>query len=265
MNENTIVAFAIGTGKEGLYRFDKINNKLSSSLDLVTIDVANGHSIYTKNMISHIKTINPNIKIIAGNVATGEGYHFLSENGADAVRVGIGGGSICKTRIMTGFGVPTLSSVIDCYKVKKSSSLCKDVSIIADGGIRYPSDLVKSIVVGADAIIAGNIFAATEAACGEVAYKDGRPFRVYRGMASKQAQDSFRGGLKAGTCEEGVQTLLPIDKKLSEVFSDYSGGLKSAMTYADSKNLKELRAKTSFVRITNSGLLESHAYGTRRK
>ena len=206
----------------------------------------------------------PKVNLIAGNVATGEGFKFLSDLGVDAVRVGIGGGSICKTRIMTGFGLPTLYSVIDCYNVKMKHNL--STSIIADGGIRYPSDLVKSIVGGADAVICGGIFAKTFESAGKVIYNndDHTHYKYYRGMASEEIQNELRGGLKEGTCAEGVQHKIKVDQNLEDVFNEFVGGLRSAMTYCNAMTIQDLRRNAKFKSVTYSSLSESHAYGTRR-
>jgi IMP dehydrogenase len=233
-------------------------------IDSITIDLANGHSDVIVGQIKRVRELMPNVNLIAGNVATGEGFKFLSDLGVDAVRVGIGGGSICKTRIMTGFGLPTLYSVIDCYNVKTKYNL--STSIIADGGIRYPSDLVKSIVGGADAVMCGGIFAQTFESAGKVFYNndDHTHYKYYRGMASEEVQNELRGGLKKGTCAEGVQHKIKVDRNLEDVFNDFIGGLRSAMTYCNAMTIEDLRRNAKFKSVTYSSLSESHAYGTRR-
>jgi IMP dehydrogenase len=233
-------------------------------IDTITIDLANGHSSIIFDQIKRIKDLLPNVNLIAGNVATGEGFKFLSDLGCDAVRVGIGGGSICKTRIMTGFGLPTLYSVIDCYNVKKEFNL--KTSIIADGGIRYPSDVVKSLVGGADVVMCGGIFAKTKQSAGNIFYDDSTNsyYKYYRGMASEEVQKELRGGLKTGTCAEGVQHRIKVDKDLTQVINEFSGGIRSAMTYCNAMTIQELRCNANFKLVTYSSLSESHAYGTRR-
>lgn len=210
--------------------------------------------------------------IIAGNVATGDGFLFLAEAGASAVRVGIGGGSICKTRIMTGAGMPTLESIISCFKAKESNpDICSDVAIIADGGIRYPADLVKSISAGADAAIVGRVFSATNETPGEFYGKDGEPvsedfeekYKLYRGMASSEVQNDKRGGLKLGTCAEGVSTLVKSKGPVSRVIENFSAGLRSGMSYVNASSLKQLRDNAVFIKITKAGEEESHAFGTK--
>jgi IMP dehydrogenase len=256
---------AIGIGRSEKQRFNYLYERFKDSLSAVAIDIANGDSSYMIEMIKWVdQKTSGNIPIIAGNVATGEGFIRLAEAGASAIRVGIGGGSICKTRIMTGIGVPTLASVIDCYSARGSDGGYDDVSIIADGGIRYPADFVKSLAAGADAVIAGRIFAGTIESPGEVISLDGRRVKVYRGMASKEVQDDKRGGLKPGTCAEGVSTHIPLKGKAYYILDEFCGGLRSAMTYTNSYNLSDLRNNSRFIKLTPSALDESHAFGTRK-
>jgi len=256
---------AIGVGRAEKQRFKFLYERFGDSLSAVAVDIANGDSSYMIEMIGWInKEVSGNIPIIAGNVATGEGFIRLAEAGASAIRVGIGGGSICKTRIMTGIGVPTLASVIDCYSARESYGGFSGVSIIADGGIRYPADFVKSLAAGADAVIAGRIFAGTLESPGEIISLDGRKVKVYRGMASKEVQDDKRGGLKPGTCAEGVSTYIPLKGKAHYILNEFCGGLRSAMTYTNSYNLSDLRENSKFIKLTPSALDESHAFGTRK-
>jgi len=256
---------AIGIGKAERLRVKALYQEFGTNIDWFAIDVANGYSSITKDMTDWIKNeTNGAIPLMVGNVATGDGFAFLAESGADAVRVGIGGGSICKTRIMTGFGVPTLTSIVDCYKMKVSSDKFNMVSIVADGGIKYPQDLVKSLAAGADAIMGGRIFAGTLESPGEVAIINGKKMKAYRGMASKEVQEDTRGGLKPGTCAEGVLTYIPLKGKAHYVLDEFCGGLRSAMTYANARNITELRQNSLFYRLTQSALEESHAFGTKK-
>jgi len=259
------VAPAIGIGRAERKRFKHLYDEYGSLLDWIAIDVANGHSEHMRDMIAWVRdTADDSLQILAGNVATGEGFAFLAEAGANAIRVGIGGGSICKTRIMTGFGVPTLSSVIDCRKTKDSNSNFGNVSIIADGGIKYPADLVKSLAAGADAVIAGRIFAGTLESPGEIVILNDKRMKVYRGMASKEVQDDRKGGLRPGTCAEGVSTYVSLKGKAYYILEEFCGGLRSAMTYANARNISELRENSLFIRLTSSALEESHAFGTKK-
>lgn len=175
--------------------------------------------------------------------------------------------SICKTRIQTGFGVPTFQSTYDAYDAKQSNAKYRDVSIITDGGIRYPGDFVKSIAAGADAIMCGKILAATDESPAKIVFDEnaGIYFKVYRGAASAEIQNEKRGGLKQGTCAEGVQTLLPLAGSAMDIIEEFCGGLRSGMTYCNAKTLQELRNNAQFVRITSAGMLESHAFGTRKE
>ena len=256
---------AIGLGSEEVSRFKEL--WASVPLDAILVDVANGHSSYMAEGLGKIKDIAPDVKIIAGNVATGEGFYYLAKTGmVDAVRVGIGSGAICSTRIQTGFGVPLLHSIMDCYKSKTSVIDHRRVAIIADGGIRYPSDMVKAIAAGADAVMCGNIFAATDETPGELITDEIAPitYKTYRGMASAEVQRDHRGGLKPLTCAEGVSTRIPAKGSVVPILDEFAGGLRSGMTYANSTSLSELRLNSRFIKITHAGLLESHAFGTRK-
>lgn len=166
--------------------------------------------------------------------------------------------SICKTRVQTGVGVPTLSTVLDCYKWKCDDS--KSVALIADGGIRYPGDFAKSIAAGADAIIVGRILAGSNQAPGKII--DGH--KVYRGMASYELQADKRGGLKRGTCAEGVSTMIKCCGDVNDILQEYRGGLTSSMTYLNARTLDQYRKNSRFMMISDASLSESHAFGTRK-
>lgn len=256
------LCFAIGASEKELgFFFDAVEavSQIGEQINAVCIDVANGHSTLLVNIMRQIKS-RTNVNIIAGSTATRDGYMFLVDNGADAVRVGIGGGSICKTRIQTGIGVPTLQSVLWSFE-----SL-DNVPIIADGGIRYPADLCKSLIAGASAVMCGNIFAATPESAGHLTTDDqGNFYKMYRGMASAEVQIEKRNGLKPGTVAEGVSTLLKIDtsKNLDYVVNEFTGGLKSSMTYVNAQNLDQYIGRQELlIRISTNGLKESHAFGT---
>jgi IMP dehydrogenase len=257
---------AVGLGRDEVARFKELWS--SVPLDAVLVDVANGHSSYMKDGLSKIKDIAPGIRIIAGNVATGEGFYYIGNTGmVDAVRVGIGSGAICSTRIQTAFGVPLLHSIMECYSVKKSAVQLRDVAIIADGGIRYPSDMVKAIAAGADAVMCGRILAATDETPGDLIRDEnaGITYKTYRGMASAEVQKDHRGGLKPLTCAEGVSTRIPAKGSVTPILEEFSGGLRSGMTYANATTLQDLRQNAKFIKITHAGLLESHAFGTRKE
>ena len=409
---------AIGILDSDRLLLDNIMDEYGDFIDMVSIDIANGYHIGMSNMIKFIKARYPNLQIMAGNIASKEGFKFLADLGANAVRTSIGGGcfgsntkilmadgiykkiidiksgdkvinkygepvavkslinsgfkrvvkvrtsnswepiyvtpdhnywvaeideqkkvskakwlpvsefqvdktmlltpwmdnfdlidlvptllekeyfyskiisvedcaieietwdievdcethsfiannsivhnSICKTRIQTGFGVPTLGAILDCAEIKDQYP---NTSLIADGGIRYPSDLVKSLVAGADAIMGGNIFAGTNEAPGKVIRtNDGLLWKNYRGMASQEVQEDKRGGMKPGTVSEGTSQLIPYKGEVLGVIEEFIGGLRSAMTMAGAKNISDLR-KVRMVKITGAGLTESHSYGTRK-
>lgn len=232
-----------------------------SNLDMISIDIANGHHILMKEMVQFIKSVDDKLPIMAGNIATEDGFRFLADLGVNAIRAGIGGGSICKTRIQTGFGVPTLTTILDCAKAKKDYP---NVALLADGGIKYPKDLVISLVAGADAIIAGSLFAGTKEAPGNIIYtNDGKAWKTYRGMASAQVQEDKRGGLKPGTTAEGVSQLTEYKGSLERVVTDFVGGLRAGMSMANANNIDDLR-QIEMIKITSAGISESHAHGTRR-
>ncbi len=396
--------FAIGVGDD---EFERAVKLMESGVNSFVIDVANGHSPNVRNMIKKLRDEvgSEPLSIIAGSIATGDGYSYLADSGANAVRVGIGGGcfvpgsmvltsdghkpiesisigdivmthtgswrnvvntimfdrkeeivcingisctknhefyvvkksdekfitddnihdyafwveadhidmgfhllielrmkfkltgvksktyksysgivhdltvdsdhsytvdnivvhnSICKTRIQTGIGVPTLYSVGEASRARQMMQ-DKSTSIIADGGIRYPADLVKSIVAGADAVICGRIFAGTEETPGEVLEPEAGKFcKIYAGMASKEVQERRRGGLKKDTCAEGTETIVPFNDKVEYVVSEFLGGLRSAMTYVGAQNLIELRLNSQFIKISRASLEESHSFGTKK-
>jgi IMP dehydrogenase len=258
------VCFAIGVSDSDIDFAQELYDAYGhENIDAICIDVANGHSALLKKALTRVK--NFNAKVIAGNVATREGYDFLCEHGADAVRVGIGGGSICMTRIQTGIGIPTLHSVLECSE----SKYIDDIPIIADGGIKYPADLCKALIAGASAVICGNIFAKTTSSPGTIIIdNDGKRFKKYRGMASADVQIEKRGSLKPGTTAEGVSTIIPMteDGELSTVINELIGGLRSSMTYVNAKTLDDYIGRNYLLfRITSNGLKESHSYGTQRR
>lgn len=253
---------SVGVKKDERTRFKYL--RMAVKLDAVLIDVANGHHILVKEMIDFIKQeTHGELPIIAGNVATVEGYTFLAECGVNAVRTGIGCGKNCSTRIQTSSGVPLLQSLLDCQEAHQK--YYPDVAVLADGGIRYPSDVVKSLVAGADAVICGSLFAGTKEAPGDIIKdNDGKAWKRYVGMASAAAQEEYKGGLKEGTTYEGVSSLVEYRGSLKRVLDDFTGGLRSGMSYVNARTLPELRQNAQFIRITNAGLLESHAPGTRK-
>ena len=264
---------AIGIGDAEKERLNTLMYDTHHGIDMISIDVANAHTSIMKDMILWVKEKHPELPIMVGNIATFEAYMFLTELGVDAIRVGIGSGAICKTRIMSGYGIPLLSSIADCARARNkinfySFGRVKTPSIIADGGIRYPADVVKSIIGGADAVMCGGLFAGTSEAPGSVIQgEDGSLIKKYRGSASAEFQREKRGGVKKGTCSEGVSTFIPFTGSVDDVLfgeEGFVGGLRSGMTYANCRSIDELKKFQNYVVVTGSSLEESHAYGTKK-
>lgn len=255
------VAAAIGVGKDGLKRAELL---VAESVDVLIIDTAHGHSKSVIDTVKEVKSLYKNVFIIAGNIATKEGAMALYEAGADAVKVGIGPGSICTTRIVAGVGVPQLSAIMEV------ASFCrkKNMALIADGGIKYSGDLAKAIAAGADAVMIGGILAGTEESPGEIVLFQGRSYKTYRGMGSLGAM--ARGSAdryfqkdvadKLKLVPEGVEGRVPFKGPVSDVIHQLIGGLKAAMGYTGNKNMIEMKNRCEFVRITNAGLKESHPH-----
>ena len=266
-----LCAAAIGVGDKALARLDLL---VEAGVDVATIDTAHGHTRLVIDTIRAAKQRHPNLPIIAGNVAGGEGARDLIEAGAGAIKVGIGAGSICTTRIVAGTGVPQISAVAAC------AAVCRhyDVPLIADGGIKYSGDIVKALAAGADLVMLGSMLAGLEESPGEIILYEGRRYKVYRGMGSMGAMQghgadrygsatpSPTGGPAGGQIRdklvpEGVEGQVPYKGQLREVIYQMMGGVRSGMGYVGACDLAELRAKAQFVRITNAGLLESHPHG----
>ena len=255
-----LVGAGVGITKDSLLRIDALNN---AGVDVVCLDSAHGH---TKGVIDTLKLARKQFKtlaIIAGNVATKEGALALADAGADAVKVGIGPGSICTTRIVAGTGVPQITAVMNAAMALKN----KNVGIISDGGIRYTGDMVKALAAGASAVMMGNVFAGTEESPGETIIYEGRKFKQYRGMGSlgAMAQGSSDRYFQDTTDDskkfvpEGIEGRVAYKGFLKEVTHQFTGGLRAGMGYCGASNIKELQ-KASFVKITNAGIRESHAH-----
>lgn len=240
---------------------ERVAALVSVKVDVITLDSAHGHS---KNIIEGVKRIKeayPDIQIIAGNVATSEGTRELIEAGADAVKVGIGPGSICTTRVVAGIGVPQITAIYDCSMAAKEYG----VPIIADGGIKYSGDVTKAIATGADVIMIGNLFAGTEESPGESEIYQGRRFKVYRGMGSlgamqRGSSDRYFQEDANKLVPEGVEGRVPYKGPLSDTVFQLVEGLKHGMGYCGTKNIEELKTKSKFIRITSAGLRESHPH-----
>ena len=243
------IAAAIGTSSDFKQRSQFI---YECGARILCVDVAHGHHSLVERSLKTIRDLfGESVTIIAGNVATAEAFRDLSEWGADAVRVGIGGGSICSTRIQTGHGVPTLQSVLDCRDAS-------DAAIIADGGVKTPGDVVKSLAAGADMVMLGSMLAGTDESPGDVFQSsDNKKYKVYRGMASPEAQIAWRGEARS---LEGISTTIPYRGPVKHILRKLSTNIKSGLSYTGARNLSELRAKAKFIRQTSSGLSESKTH-----
>jgi IMP dehydrogenase len=243
---------------------ERVERLVKSSVDLLVVDSAHGHSLGVIDAVKNLKIKFPNIQIIAGNVATSEGTKALVDAGADAVKVGIGPGSICTTRIISGVGVPQITAIIEAKKAVKGT----EVKIIADGGIKYSGDIVKAIAAGADAVMIGSLFAGTEESPGTTVLYQGRSYKLYRGMGSlsamkKGSKDRYFQGGEAEPSKlvpEGIEGRVPYKGPLSSTIFQLVGGLRAGMGYCGVRNIKELQTKTSFIKITAAGLGESHVH-----
>ena len=256
-----MVGAALGTSPDTLERANALNE---AGVDLFVIDSAHGHS---KNVIETIKVIKkefPSIEVIGGNVATPEGAIELVKAGADAVKVGMGPGSICTTRIIAGIGVPQISAILDIKEALKKM----DVGIIADGGIRFSGDIAKAIAAGADSVMLGGLFAGTEEAPGKVELYQGRSFKTYRGMGSigamTERQDANRYMQEDTDAEklvpEGIEGRVPYKGLVINVINQLIGGLRQSMGYIGCKTIEEVHQNSEFVEITNAGMTESHVH-----
>lgn len=254
------VAAAVGVGADLEARVRLLSSK---NVDAFVVDTAHGHTKGVIEAVRRIKAQNPGLPVIAGNVVTPEGVEALVRAGADAVKIGVGAGSICTTRIVSGSGMPQLSAIYHC--ARKAASL--GIPAIADGGIKYSGDMVKAIAAGADAIMLGSLMAGLEESPGELILYNGRQYKTYRGMGSLAALQGFgrdRYGTGQGGSDklvpEGVEGMVPYKGRLSDFVYQLVGGLRSGCGYAGAASLGELRTKSRFTRITGAGLQESHAH-----
>ncbi|WP_457568272.1 IMP dehydrogenase [Desulfurobacterium sp.] len=255
-----MVGAAVGVGPDAI---ERVTALVEAGVDVIVIDTAHGHSRKVLETVERVKAEFPELDVIAGNVATAEATEALIKAGADAVKVGIGPGSICTTRIVAGVGVPQLTAVAECVKVADRYG----ISIIADGGIKFSGDVAKAIGAGARVVMIGSLFAGTKESPGELILYQGRSYKVYRGMGSL-------GAMKKGSKDryfqseveekklvpEGIEGMVPYRGPLADTIHQLVGGLKAGMGYCGAANIEEMRKKARFVKITASGLKESHVH-----
>ena len=254
-------AAAISVGDDGFERAERL---IDAGVDLIVVDTAHGHSQRVLDAVGRVKKLSNSVRIMAGNVATGDGTKALIDAGADAVKVGIGPGSICTTRIVAGVGVPQLAAIMASVEAAQAA----DIPVIADGGIKFSGDLAKAIAAGASAVMVGSLLAGTDESPGEVFLYQGRSFKAYRGMGSVGAmargsadryfQAEVRDTLKL--VPEGIEGQVPYKGPVSGVLHQLAGGLKASMGYVGGKDLKDYQARATFVRISGAGLRESHTH-----
>ncbi len=255
------VSAATTVGEKGFLRAEAL---IDAGVDLLVVDTAHGHSSKVLETVARIKKHSNSVQILAGNVATGEATRALIDAGADAVKVGIGPGSICTTRIVAGVGVPQLTAILDCVEVARKN----DIPVIADGGIKFSGDLAKAIAAGADSVMIGSLFAGTDESPGEVFLYKGRSYKSYRGMGSVgamargSADRYFQQDIKESykLVPEGIEGQVPYKGPLESVLHQLVGGLRAAMGYTGSPSISEFQQRARFVRISNASLRESHAH-----
>lgn len=256
-----VVGAAVGVTSD---TFERVEALSKAGADVIVIDTAHGHSRGVLDMVREVRRRFPDLQIIGGNVATAEGAAALADAGVDGVKVGVGPGSICTTRVIAGVGVAQLSAIYNAWRGIRG----REIPIIADGGIRYSGDIVKALAAGAHTIMAGSLFAGVEEAPGETIIFDGRKFKTYRGMGSlgamtqgskdryfQDAEDDIKK-----LVPEGIEGRVPYKGSVAEVMSQYLGGLRAGMGYCGASNIRALQEHAQFVRITNAGMTESHPH-----
>lgn len=255
------VGAAVGVANDTLERVQAL---VDVQVDVIAIDTAHGHSRGVIETVKRVRQKYPKVEIIAGNVATGEGAHALIQAGANAIKVGMGPGAICTTRVVAGIGMPQITAIMNCAEVCQEHQ----IPLISDGGVKQTGDIPKAIAAGADTVMIGNLFAGTEESPGEKIYLGGRSFKLYRGMGSLSAMQQgskdryFQEGEKdlRKLVPEGIEGRVPYRGKLSEAVYQMVGGLKAAMGYCGTNKIEELKKKGQFVKITGAGLRESHPH-----
>ncbi len=255
------VGAAVGVGPDREARVDAL---LKAGVDIIVIDTAHGHSSRVVEAVADTKRAFPQVELIAGNVATAEGARDLIKAGVDAVKVGVGPGSICTTRVIAGVGVPQMTAIMDCARAAREA----DIPLVADGGVKYSGDLTKALAAGAEVVMIGSLFAGTDESPGETVIFQGRSYKIYRGMGSVEA---MKAGSRDRYCQEdvdleckmvpeGIVGRVPSRGRLAEVIYQLMGGLRAGMGYVGCRTIPELQAQARFVRITPAGLKESHVH-----
>lgn len=259
-NGRLLVAAAVGVGADTP---ERVAGLAEAGVDVIIVDTAHGHSLRVVETVRDVKTRFPHVQVVAGNVATPEAVEALVAAGADAVKVGIGPGSICTTRIVAGVGVPQISAIMECAKAGDRLG----VPIIADGGIKYSGDIVKALAAGASCIMIGSLFAGTDESPGDTVLYQGRSYKTYRGMGSIGAMQQGSGdrygqdGIQAQKLvPEGIEGMVPSRGPLADNILQLLGGIQAGMGYCGTRTVTELRERAKFVRITNAGLRESHVH-----
>jgi IMP dehydrogenase len=261
-DEQLRVGAAVGVGEASRHRAEAL---IEAGIDVIIVDTAHGHSAGVLEMVKWVKTTFPDSQVIGGNVATAAGAKAMVDAGADGVKVGIGPGSICTTRIVSGVGVPQISAIANVAEALKGT----DIPFIADGGIRFSGDVAKAIVAGAYSIMVGGLFAGTEEAPGEVELYQGRSYKTYRGMGSLGAMSQQHGSSDRYFQEndeieklvpEGIEGRVPFKGPLDAIIHQLLGGVRAAMGYTGCKDLEEMRTRPEFLRLTNAGMRESHVH-----
>ena len=254
-----LAAAAVGVGREEIHRTEAL---VEAGVDLIVFDSAHGHSQLVLEMVRGLNSRFPELQLVAGNVATAEGARDLIKAGADAIKVGVGPGSICTTRVIAGIGVPQVTAIYEAARV------CREykVPVIADGGIKYSGDITKAIAAGADVVMIGSLLAGTEESPGDFEIYQGRSYKVYRGMGSLGAmkegsRDRYFQEHEQKLVPEGIEGRVPFRGTVSDMVYQLIGGLRAGMGYCGAENIGELQRKTRFIRITGAGVIENHPHG----
>ncbi len=243
-------AASVGVKEEGMRRADLL---VDAGVEILTLDIAHGDSVMMLEVLEYLKKTHPHVDVIAGNVAMPDGVKRMIDAGADSIKVGIGPGSMCTTRIITGCGVPQLSAVALCVAEARKH----DIPVIADGGLKNSGDIVKAFAAGAESVMLGSILAGTLESPGEVV----GGMKKYRGMASKDAQVSWRGNMQKGMAPEGESRMIPCKGSVAGVINELAGGVRSGMTYLNAQNLTDINKNALFMEMSASGMVESKPHG----